>query len=240
MSLVSLANVSVDFPMFRTKESASFLQKMLGGGVSKGGFLALEDINFELKSGDRLGLIGRNGSGKSTLLKVMAGLLPPFKGNVLVEGEVFPALTAAQGLLKDATCAQNIILQGLAYGMKGQELQEYVTKVSNFSGLGDFLNSPYNNLSAGMKGRLSVATLSGVKPQLLFMDEWIGAADKQVLEKNNGLLTELVAKSDIFVIASHRKNIIKDHCNVALVLDKGQQVFFGPVDEAYSAWRALS
>ena len=233
MNYVSLKDVSVTFPIYKSKPNAKIWEKMIGTGLDMHEFDALRDISFELKGGDRLALLGKNGSGKSTLLKVLAGALPPSSGSVQVRGEVFPALTLVPGVVPRATCRQNIYLQGLGFGLKGQELSDYVAEVSKFSGLGDFLNSPYNTLSAGMKSRFAVSTLSYVKPELLFMDEWIGAADRVVLEKNEGLLSSLVKGSDIFVLASHRAEIVKNHCNKALVLDKGRMMFYGSVESAY-------
>lgn len=231
MSHIQLHKVSVQFPIYRNNENATFLQKMIGTGVTKSTFYALKDLNISFQDGDRVALLGKNGSGKSTLLNVLAGLLPPSSGSIDVQGEVFPALTAAPGIVREATCAQNIILQGLSYGLSGQALRDYVTEVGEYSDLGDFLNSPYSSLSAGMRSRFAVSTLCQAKPELLFMDEWVGASDKKVLEKNKGLLSSVVANSHIFVLASHRKELVKDHCNRALVLREGELIFDGLLDE---------
>jgi len=233
MSHVILDKVSVKFTKYKSQKSSSMLSKMLGVSVTKEDFYVLNDLSFEVKRGDRVGLLGRNGSGKTTLLRLMAGVLPPTCGALDVVGRVFPALTAAPGIQPQATCLQNIILQGLSYGLKAEALKAYVDEVSIFSDLGDFLNSPYSALSAGMKGRFAVATLNYVQPELLFMDEWIGAADKKVLQKNQGLLAELVKSSEIFVMASHRRDIIEEHCNKAIVMDGGKMMFYGDVQPAY-------
>lgn len=229
---IKIKNASVRFPIYRYKPDASLFQKMLGFGREKHSFNALDQLDIEIKSGDRVALIGKNGAGKSTLLKVMAGILPPNEGEVKIAGRVFPALTAAPGVIAKATCAQNIILQGLSYGLKGDRLKAYAAEVGEFSALGDFLNSPYESLSAGMKSRFSVSTLNYVKPEILLMDEWVGAADTTVLEKNNGLLSSLVSSSKIFVLASHRKDILKNYCNRALVLKEGKVIFDGSVQDA--------
>lgn len=233
MSCVHLDNISVKFPIYKSRKSTSMLRKMIGRSGFREDFYALNDLSFEIRKGDKVGLLGKNGSGKSTLLRLMAGLLPPTSGRLHVVGRVFPALTAAPGLQTQATCLQNIILQGLAYGLKSEDLKKYVDEVSEFSGLGDFLNSPHSTLSAGMKGRFAVATLNYVQPQLLFMDEWIGAADSKVLQKNLGLLAQLVDSSDIFVMASHRRDIIEEHCDKAIVMDRGRLAFYGDVESAY-------
>lgn len=239
MSKVSLKNVSVKFTLNKSEKSSSMFSKMLGRSAGKVDFYALKDLSLDISKGDRVGLLGKNGSGKSTLLRLIAGLLPPSTGSLDVSGRVFPALTAAPGILPQATCLQNIILQGLSFGLKSNELANYVDAVSEFSELGNFLNSPHSALSAGMKGRFAVATLCYVQPQLLFMDEWIGAADKKVLEKNMGLLANLVEICDVFVMASHRRDIVENHCNKAVVLDAGRMVFYGEVGDAYKELAAI-
>lgn len=232
MSFVKLSNVSVAFPRFQTKANSTFFSKMIGRGVVRKDFYALNDISLSFNEGDRVALLGDNGSGKSTLLKVLSGALPPSSGGVEIEGEVFPALTSAPNILYKATCEQNIILQGLSFGLSGAMLANYVECVGEFSELGDFLNSPYSSLSAGMKSRFAVSTLHTLKPELLFMDEWVGAADKKVLEKNNGLLSSMIKDCEIFVLASHRKELVRDFCNKAVVLKSGKVVFEGDVDTA--------
>ena len=235
MSYVVLENVSVKFPIYESQASTSMLRKMMGLSGPRKEFYALDSLSLQILKGERVGLLGKNGSGKSTLLRLMAGILPPTSGKLKVVGRVFPALSAAPGIQSQATCLQNIILQGLSYGLKSDDLMKYVNEVSVFSDLGDFLNSPHSALSAGMKGRFAVATLNYVQPELLFMDEWIGAADTKVLKKNQGLLAKLVDQSDIFVMASHRRDIIEEHCNKAIVMDEGKMVFFGDVESAYRA-----
>jgi len=240
MSSVSLKDVSIVFPINKVSNETSLLKKMLNIGNTKEHFHALKQVNLELEAGDRVALLGKNGSGKSTLLKVLAGLLPPNQGDINVQGKVFPALKPANMIVSSATCYQNIVLQGLFYGLKGDELRAYIEEVAKFSELGDFLNSSYGSLSAGMKSRFAISTMSYVKPEIIFMDEWIGAADKKVVQKNNGLLSSIVDSSDIFVLASHRKELVRQHCSRALVLNTGEIVFDGDLEDGFKALEAIS
>jgi len=234
MSQIKLENVTVRFPLYVSDKPSSLLRNVLGTSTKKSSFEALKSINLDIDIGERVALLGRNGSGKSTLLRLLAGMLPATEGDVTVIGEAFSALTPAPYVIPRATCIQNIILQGLAFGLKGDSLKTYIEEVKEFSELGDFLNSPYNALSTGMKGRFAVSTLKGVTPQLLFMDEWIGTSDKLVVKKNKGLLYKLVETSEIFVLASHRKQLVKDHCDRAIVLDSGSIVFDGDIVDGLS------
>ena len=204
---------------------------MLGARGGRREFQALHDISIRLNDGDRVALLGRNGAGKTVLLKTLSGLLPPTEGYLQVSGNVLPAVDMSAGLVQKATCMQNIVLRGLSFGLRGKELKNYIDDVAEFTELGDFLNSQINSLSAGMRSRFVVATLNAINPEILLMDEWISVADKKIAEKQNGLLTKLVNKTRIFVLASHREALVRAHCNKALVLDKGRIVFSGSVPD---------
>jgi len=230
LSIVSVEHLVVKFPIYKSRPDSGLMAKLLGRSKTKSSFDVLSDVSFELNDGDRVALIGKNGAGKSTLLQVIAGLLPPSQGKVVTNGQIFPFLTPTPGLLVNATCMQNIILQGLSYGFKGDDLRSYIDTVSAASDLGDFVNSPVSTLSAGMRSRFSISTLCGVEPELLFLDEWIGAADQKVLGQEKGLLASLVDQSKIFVIASHRSDVILSYCNKAIVLEEGKIVHFGDVE----------
>lgn len=219
--MLTLENITVEFSNFQRSKNDD-----------KKIFKALDGISFKLDRGDRLALIGKNGSGKSTLLKVMAGVLPPDEGRVIAEGKIFPALRPSPGLFMQASCFDNVKLQGLFYGFRGLALKKYIESVVEFAELGDFLFTPVELLSAGMRGRLHVATLSNVNPEILIMDEWIGVSDEKVLRKNDSLLKSLVSTSEVFVLASHRKRLVNDFCNKAAVFDSGKLMFLGDVGEA--------
>jgi len=231
-SSIKLTNGVVEFQVYSSSGKSSGLANMIGLNRKKRFFRSLDNINLEFKTGDRVALLGKNGAGKSTLLKVLSGFLPCSSGSLDIVGSVHPALTPAPSILRTATCLQNIHLQGFYLGFKGEKLKEYVDAVCEFAQLGDFIYSPYDVLSAGMKSRFSVATMSFIKPEILLMDEWVGAADKLVLERQNGLLAKAISQCDIFVLASHRKDLVRYHCERGIVLQDGKVVFDGDVDDA--------
>ncbi len=241
MSKITINELTVKFPIVRSdknKEQES-LKKILFPsffGKHRDFFKALDKVSFELNDGDRLALIGVNGSGKSTLLKVLANNIVPSDGNFKVDGKITAALDINVGNLAYATCIENIRLKGLMYGYKGKKLKTYIDTVSEFSQLGDFLNSPVNTLSAGMKSRLLVSMYNGISAEILIMDEWIGAADAKVVGKD-GILTKIVENTNIFVLASHKDNLIKTICNKGMVLKEGKVMFFGDINEAISFYR---
>ena len=239
MSSVKVKGVGVKLPIFSETRKPNLFRQMLGIRSNVSEFYALKDIDLSISSSDRVAVIGENGAGKTTLLRVLAGLLPPDEGEVKTVGKVFPSLRPAQGLIPKATCIQNMILQGLGYNLEGQALERYVSEVSKFSGLGDFLNSPLASLSQGMKSKFAVSTLKSLEPDILIMDEWIGTADLSVTRDKSGLLSELIEKSEIFVIASHRQGIVKSTCNRALVLAGGRLIYDGSVDGGYEVLEGL-
>ncbi len=224
MSEIILKDIEVSYqiakkPLFTKRGSLNYYE-------------AIKTLSLHLKSGDRLALLGSNGSGKSTLLRVLAGILPPIKGSLEINGEVFPALSPVYGIQREATCYENIRLKGLLYNFRGKELKAYENAVAQFSELNEFLDMPVKTLSKGMQSRLQVAMLNHVKPDILLMDEWIGAADENIVRKNNGILNALVDQAEIFVLASHRKKLVKDFCTTGLVMQKGEIVFHGGIKEA--------
>lgn len=230
MSQLIVDNVSIEFSILAQNKpkSAGILSYL--PSYSKVPFRALSDITFTLKPGDRLAVIGKNGAGKTTLLRVLSEILPPTSGRIEVDGVLQSILTISTGLVMSATCSQNIKLKGLSYGLKGQELEAYMRDVRQTCRLDKFLFQPVKSLSSGMRSRLIVSMLGGLKPQILIMDEWINVGDnKQTGRKND--LARTVENTDIFVLATHQERLVRQHCNKCIVLDGGECVFFGDLDE---------
>lgn len=194
---------------------------------------ALQDISLELKSGDRLALLGRNGSGKSTLLRVLAGVYHPTAGEIVREGRVAPLFTVGLGVRREATGRRNIILRGLMAGLTWKEAAERIDEIAEFSELGPFIDLPVRTYSAGMAMRLSFAMATAFSPEILLLDEWIGAGDESFQKKAAKRMSELVDAAGITVLASHRRNLVKDVCTKAIWLDGGRLRAAGDVVEVY-------
>lgn len=235
-SRILCTDLTVSFPITR-KGPESLISSLITPSKSVDSFYALDHINLDIVAGTRLALLGPNGAGKSTLLKVLAGLLPPSSGSLSIDGDPFPALNPAVGIKPFATGLQNIALQGMYYGFKGETLESYVSEAKKIASLGDFINAPYQNLSSGMKSRLAIAMYSMVRPTILFMDEWIGTADKEATNSKTGLFNSLVSNTEIFVLASHNSKIIREHCNTGLVISAGAIEFMGDISDAIEVRR---
>lgn len=253
MPFLSVRDVSLYYPVFgsapppadpdpaegedkdlRRHAGALTVSKDAGGQAIE----ALRDINFELEAGDRLALIGRNGSGKSTLLRVLAGVYSPTRGEVLHEGRIAPLFSVGLGVRREATGRRNIVLRGLMNGLTWKEAEAKVDEVIEFSELGPFIDLPVRTYSAGMAMRLSFAMATAFSPEILLLDEWIGAGDEAFQKKAAQRMNALVSSAGITVIASHRRRLIKEVCNKALWLDGGRQCKLGPVVETYRAMDA--
>lgn len=199
---------------------------------------ALDDVSFGLSDGDRVGLVGHNGAGKSTMLRVLAGVYAPTGGSLSIEGKVSSLLNNVAGLSIDSSGYENIITCGMFLGMSKQEAEEKLMNIAEFTELGDYLNLPVRTYSSGMTLRLGFAVATALNPEILLLDENVGAGDAAFAEKARLRMQKLVAKSSIIVLASHSNDLIKSMCNKAVWLDKGQIVQFGMVSDVLDDYEA--
>ncbi|WP_258592524.1 ABC transporter ATP-binding protein [Mesorhizobium sp. AR07] len=183
---------------------------------------ALDDVSFELKAGDRLGLVGPNGSGKTTLLKVLYGIYQPSGGMISIAGKVDALFNISIGFRPEATGRRNIVLRGLISGWTAAEIEEKVEEIIDFSELGDFIDLPFKAYSQGMAARLAFAAATALEPEILLMDEWIGAGDASFQEKAKRRMDELAEKAGIIVLASHDDKLIQRVCTKKLTLRSGR------------------
>lgn len=234
MVSIRLDNVSLRYPVPRGVHlSARPCSKVGGrfGGISgHGGYVtALDGVSFEIEAGDRLGLIGTNGAGKTSLLKVIYGIYEPSSGAVRTEGRVDALFNINLGFRAQASGRRNIVLRGLINGWTKAEIDQRMDAIIEFSELGDFIDMPIETYSAGMSARLAFAIATSFDPEILLMDEWIGAGDKAFQDKAKARMEEMVGKAGIIVLASHNDSLIKRVCNKVLTLEKGVVKDFGPL-----------
>ncbi|MFK4825451.1 ABC transporter ATP-binding protein [Paenochrobactrum sp. BZR 588] len=192
---------------------------------------ALKNVTFSLKAGDRLGLVGSNGAGKTTLLKLLYGIYEPSEGEVDINGRVDALFNIRLGFRAGASGRRNIELRCLINGWNNQQIAEKIDEIIEFSELGDFIDMPLKSYSQGMSARLAFAAATAMDPEILLMDEWIGAGDASFQEKAKKRMNAMAEKAGIIVIASHNHKLIKNMCNVVLHLDKGGVKAFMPTAE---------
>jgi len=199
---------------------------------------AIDGISLEIHKGDRVGLIGNNGAGKSTLLKVLAGIYQPSSGECIVNGSVETLFTSKLVMDKDASGYENIYLMGYSMGLGKAQIAALEQDVIDFADLGNFLYLPVRTYSAGMATRLGFAVATSVRPEILLIDEVVGAGDKDFRAKAQNRISDTISASGTLVLASHSDSIIKDFCNKVCWLDSGQVRFFGEATEGLELYNA--
>lgn len=192
-------------------------------------FWALKDVSFELKKGERIGILGFNGAGKSTLLKVIAGVLKPTEGNVEIKGKIVPLLELGAGFDSQYTGKENIFLYGAVLGYSKEFLQEKYNEIVEFSELGDFINVPIKNYSSGMKARLGFSIATIVEPEILILDEVLSVGDAKFRKKSEAKIKSMMKNGITVLFVSHSLEQVKRLCDKAIILEHGKVVAFGDV-----------
>ncbi|SIQ13921.1 ABC-2 type transport system ATP-binding protein/lipopolysaccharide transport system ATP-binding protein [Aeromonas sp. RU39B] len=241
---ISIQDLKLSYPIFDVKSrslKANFVRLTTGGTVSSDSRLvtvdALHNINLELEKGDRLALIGHNGAGKSTLLKVMAGIYEPQVGSVTVKGHVASLLDIFLGVNPESSGRENIYSRGMLLGFSKKQISSILDEVIDFTELADFIDLPVRTYSSGMAIRLAFAISTAVKPDILLLDEVIGAGDARFIDKARNRIQDLINSVGIMVFSSHSESDVKKFCNKAIVLDAGYIVCSGGVDECFDYYK---
>ena len=250
MTSVRLTNINARIPIYgahglRLIKLPSFSRSKVGTNTASqsGGVMvmhALKNLSLDLAEGDRVCLIGHNGAGKTTLLRLVAGIYPTTTGSVEVTGKVFALLGGSIALNSDATGYENIRLIANLYDWPPEEYDAHVRDIEEFTELGDYLSLPTRVYSAGMHSRLAFALATTLAPDILLIDEGIGAGDAQFQKKAQARVQQFVSRARIIMLASHSLDLCRALCSKALVLSKGEAVFFGEIEEGFKVYASLS
>jgi len=237
-TLIEARNLSLRVPVITTNERTLmrnplrlFGELYLSRTVRSVATL-LEDISFTLQPGERLGLIGENGAGKSTLLRLLAGIYAPSSGALRVNGEAKGLFDISLGMHPEATGLENIYMRGLQIGLGLQAIRRLIPNVMAFSELNENIDKPLATYSTGMRLRLAIAVSTMIEPDILLLDEWIGAGDARFNVKVKDRMMSLVKGSRGLVLATHNTGLMKSLCTHGLVLDKGRLAFYGTLTDA--------
>ena len=203
-------------------------------------FLALKDVNLQVRSGESWGIIGRNGSGKSTLLKVISGILKPYKGTVQVHGSIAPLLELGAGFDGNMTARENIFLNGCVLGHSEKYMKEHFDEIVDFAELGEFLDSPIKNYSSGMKARLGFSVATMVQPDILIVDEILAVGDAKFRKKCETRMNSMIHNGVTLLYVSHSLSEVKRLCDHTLWLDKGNVVMAGRTTDVCDAYEKNS
>ncbi|MBB4853801.1 ABC-2 type transport system ATP-binding protein [Mycobacteroides chelonae] len=233
----------VEFPIFDAKSRSlkkAFLGKA-GGAIGRNEsnvvvIEALRDITLSLKEGDRVGLVGHNGAGKSTLLRLLSGIYEPTRGSSYVQGRVAPVFDLGVGMDPEISGYENIIIRGMFLGQTRKQMQAKVDEIADFTELGEYLSMPLRTYSTGMRVRLAMGVVTSIDPEILLLDEGIGAVDAEFMKKARIRLQQLVERSGMLVFASHSNEFLARLCNTAMWIDHGTIRMSGGIEDVVRAY----
>jgi len=201
----------------------------------KDDFWALKDINFEIKQGDRVGIIGRNGAGKSTLLKVISEITTPTTGNIYIKGRVASLLEVGTGFHPEMTGRENIYMNGAILGMKRAEITRQLDEIIDFAEIEKYIDTPVKRYSSGMYVRLAFAVAAHLQSEILIADEVLAVGDAAFQKKAIGKMNDLsTGEGRTVLFVSHNMAQVKMLCENGIVLDKGKIKQISTIDEAIS------
>jgi len=240
---IAVRNLTVDLPIYNVS-TRSLRREVLN--LSVGGKLfakksevlhvrALSNVSFDINDGERIGIVGHNGAGKTTLLRTLAGVYSPSAGKVKVDGSVSALFGSGIGLDTEASGLENIRLLGAFHGLGKKAVEAITPDIVDFCELGTFIDLPVKTYSAGMVSRLSFAVSTSFDPDVLLLDEWLGAGDAGFMVKAAARVERFVDRARIVVLASHSAAIIAGFCSKVLWLEHGKTRFYGPTKE----WEGL-
>ena len=232
--MINIKNVSMKFNLGIEKEFSIkqafvnfFSPKAHKNKKKKEEFWALSDINFNIKKGEVVGLIGSNGAGKSTLLKVVSGVMKPTKGKVEVHGVISPMIELGAGFDGNLTARENIYLNGAILGYSKKFLDEKFDEIVEFSELRDFLEVPVKNFSSGMTAKLAFSIATIVNPEILIVDEILSVGDIKFQEKSKNKMMELIKGGTTVLYVSHSLESIKELCTKVVWIEHGKVIEIG-------------
>lgn len=222
-SVISVENISKDYHLYDTS-SQRLLSYLLPGRRERGqAFHALQDVTFELRQGETLGIIGRNGSGKSTLLQIVTGILTPTRGTIQCEGRVAALLELGAGFNPDFTGRENVQLNAAMYGLTKADIDARMEDIIAFAGIGEFIDQPVRHYSSGMFVRLAFSVIVHVDADVLIIDEALAVGDVMFSYKCMRFLEEFKKKGSILFV-SHDAGAVSQLCDRVLWLDKGKMM----------------
>ena len=193
-------------------------------------FWALKDINFEIKQGDRVGIIGRNGAGKSTLLKILSRITEPTTGRIAINGRVASLLEVGTGFHPELSGRENIFLNGAILGMSRTEIQSKFDEIVEFAEVEKFLDTPVKRYSSGMYVRLAFAVAAHLEPEILIVDEALAVGDAQFQKKCLGKMEDVSSQGRTVLFVSHNMGALLNLCTKAILLNHGKMVSQGQAD----------
>jgi len=227
-TVIQFQHVTKQFDKLNHKTFKEFLPALFRGEKTKESFTALNDISFEIKKGETVGIIGPNGSGKSTILKLIAGVMSPTSGKVTVRGNISPLIELGAGFHPELTGRENIFLNGAILGLSQKEIATNLNSIIEFAELQEFIDQPVKHYSSGMYMRLAFAVAVHTHPEILLVDEILAVGDTAFQKKCFDRMREFQESKDITIIfVSHNLKQIQEFCSKAIYINNHYIQFNG-------------
>jgi ABC-type polysaccharide/polyol phosphate transport system ATPase subunit len=239
--LVELLDVSLRFVTYADKQyslkrsALDLLLRREGPPVSNE-FWALQDVSLQMRQGERVGILGFNGAGKSTLLRLLARIYTPTLGQLAVRGTVAPLIEMGAGFNPELSGYDNILLNGAMLGIKPREMKKKIEGIYEFTGLREFADLPLKYYSSGMYSRLAFAIATEVDPDILLIDESLGAGDVLFVDRAKARIQELLHRSNLVVIVSHDLGSLHKMCTRGIWMHEGRVAADGPIAETITKY----
>ncbi|MFN5923597.1 MAG: polysaccharide ABC transporter ATP-binding protein, partial [Pseudanabaena sp.] len=252
-TVIRVENLSKKYIIGHERERYTALRDVIANGIKSIGkrfskheyidpnieeFWALKDISFEIKQGDRVGIIGRNGAGKSTLLKILSRITEPTTGKISIKGRVASLLEVGTGFHPELTGRENIYLNGAILGMDRTEIKRKFDEIVTFAEIEKFLDTPVKRYSSGMYVRLAFAVAAHLEPEILIVDEVLAVGDAQFQKKCLGKMEDVGKEGRTIIFVSHNIVAIRTLCSTAMLLKTGKVVISGNSSDCLKIYEA--
>ena len=231
---IEIANLSKQFQLgaIGTQNLRHWLHQLLSkNDRAREEFWALQDISFDVASGEVIGLIGRNGAGKSTLLKIISRISEPTSGKITLNGRVSSLLEVGTGFHPELTGRENIFLNGSILGMTRKEIKSKFDEIVDFSGVEKFIDTPVKRYSSGMYVRLAFSVAAHLEPEILLVDEVLAVGDHEFQKKCLGKMGDISTSGRTIIFVSHNMGAVAELCSRAILFEQGKLITDGTVDD---------
>jgi ABC-type polysaccharide/polyol phosphate transport system ATPase subunit len=237
---IEVHNASLAFRLSRSRAGTlkEFSIQILKRQVRYEKLWAIDGVSLTVSDGEVLGIVGPNGAGKSTLMKLLARVLPPTDGRVVVRGSVAPMIELGAGFNTELTGRENIVMYGSLLGRNPQMMRDRAEEIAHWADLDNFIDVPLRSYSSGMLARLGFAVATDTDPQVLLVDEVLSVGDAAFQQKSSERMRQMIDEGASVVLVSHNLDTVRKIADRAIWLDHGRIVLEGDPDEIVSAYEA--
>jgi len=237
---IQVERASLAYRLARSSSGTAkeYVIQLMKRQVSYEQFWALRDISFTVNDGEVLGVIGPNGAGKSTLMKMLARVLPPTEGRIVVRGSVAPMIELGAGFNTELTGLENIVMYGTLLGRSPQLMRERAAEIAEWASLSDYLDVPLRSYSSGMLARLGFSVATDTEPDVLIVDEVLSVGDAAFQQKSADRMRKMIDDGASVVLVSHNLPTVRTIADRAIWIDRGKIILEGDPDEVVDEYEA--